>query len=666
MIGSESTSATCSIMSSDEHETVKMDNIISKKLFILITLLFIPQASCDVTFSKGVGIIGAFGDFDSDKLTDVFVISPQFNSFHIMKQHEHEPYLRRDGKSCSVNRHFQKLVSIIPGDFHGNTYMDVIAVTRDTRKDDTKYDIRLIRGNTSALSCSRMNTPKPLFSSRVQPLMLDFNGDMISDLMGEDYETGKRTVWYGSMSSRHARSEDTLKINSTFGSNDTQKMSDRSNSFVDLNCDQVADLFISGKDQMEYWYADPVKASYGQDNSYPSVLIEYPVGYETIGQSSFLDVDGDDHHQIEHVIPVTDSNGISSILMLDTRITTCGASGVTQTVNSSSWIEIASNFSYNHGNGTSRLSFVSTSVTTKELIPFKYDFPITLRTGDFNGDGYPDLVTIMRDSETQRSHMIILENYKSSSTPNGRSFRVYSNQPTSITDPIIGTFFDFKENNNVNLDIIYSNDRILNESDPSNKTIEIGVRENKEEFDAYFIKILVASGRCPDDRCYKEGWVGQQYRVNYGTNQPGPFISYTLSDENGNDKKSCGGQLTSSSHFSLQTPYTIFGLGQFSNYVDKIRVTIPIENNTSERRQMEKAEIVPGAQIIVIPHPRDDPNTWICRLFLYPSDIIFQTLYTLLGICLGLLLIILALHKKEQLDDAAEAEKYRQIYLGFK
>ena len=645
---------------------------ISKWILHLIVVLsssFIIKVSSDITFTNGTGIIAAFGDFDSDKLTDIFVIHPDLRKFHIMKQHEHQPYLRRLSWSCSTKSKTQKLISLIPGDFHGNTYMDVLAVIHDTYESTaskTKYDIRLVNGNGTHFRCNSMSARDPLFSSRIQPLMLDFDGDMISDLLAEDFSTGKRTVWFGS--------ELPFAQKVSFGANDLPKMTNSSNAFIDLNCDQAADIMINSVAGMEYWFSDPVFGYYGINQSlHPNVRISYPDSkdFPVIGQSSFADIDANDDYQIEHVVPAIDKNGMSHILMLDM---VCGKlndrTKPSLTLGSSQWISIASNFSITNGNKTMPLKFVHTEVNSSKDYNFK--FPISLRSGDFNGDGYADFLTIMRDDDGN-DHVVILENVKSSGTSSFiRSFRVYSNQP-NILNPIIAAFFDFKENNHVNHDIIYSNIVFKNNSivfDPNDfsnsSVIQVGVRENPEEFDSDFLKILVASGRCPNNNCYKERWDGQQYRVNYGTNQPGPFITYSLLDQYGYKKYSSGGQLSQSSHFSLQTPYLIFGLGSYSNYVDLIKVTVPIENTTTRIRQLTKEEIVPGSQIIVIPHPRENPDRWIIRLFVTPSDIIFQTLYTLLGICLGLLLIIAALHKKELLDDEAEAKKFKGVYLGRK
>jgi integrin alpha FG-GAP repeat containing protein 1 len=181
---------------------------------------------------------------------------------------------------------------------------------------------------------------------------------------------------------------------------------------------------------------------------------------------------------------------------------------------------------------------------------------------------------------------------------------------------------------------------------------------NERMLDANFLKIVVTSGRCQDGKCYKQGILEKEYRVAYGTNQPGPFVSYNFLDVNGNRKMSCSGQLSQSGYFSLQVPYLIFGLGSYANFIDELWVTVP-SNSTLFKRSHLWEQLVPDAQVIVIPHPPDSPKQWITKLFLTPSDIVFQMGYVLLGICVGLVLIVAIFHRKEAIEDRTERQEFR-------
>lgn len=73
--------------------------------------------------------------------------------------------------------------------------------------------------------------------------------------------------------------------------------------------------------------------------------------------------------------------------------------------------------------------------------------------------------------------------------------------------------------------------------------------------------------------------------------------------------------------------------------------------------------IVPNAQIIIIPTPLNEPKRWLMRLFLKPSEIIFQTLYTLFGICSFILIIIGFMHRKEVKEDLKEQQEYKKNWV---
>lgn len=582
------------------------------RLFAIAVLYFtrLFVISTAAIFDNSFGLIAAFGDFNSDKLTDVFVIDEEPTpsksgklkwTFHVMKQIEREPYFVKYRRQPSCYS-YEKIVSLIPGDFHGNTWMDVVVVT----KVDDDYKVYLVRGNQTNFACNMLAFENVKFTSKVQPLMLDVNGDMISDLLAE--ENGHRKVWLGSSNESLFK---TLKFPGK------EKLADRANAFIDLSSDGVADIVIHTPNTIEYWFANH-DDTYGSHT--PSVIIPYPNEDEVIGESTFVDIDAD--HHIEHLLPVV-RNGYSQILMLNKT-------------NRASWVPLKIIPQTN-----SSLSLNFTNVVTKHGIKI----PFTLRSGDFNSDGYQDFIVTMIDPDLNEPMAVFLMNLDGK---NGlREFKmVLPNPSINIT---VASFLDVEEDGK--LDVIYSH------VNGTNLTIDL-IR-NPEE-DANFLKMLVASSNCPMDKCWKEEWVGQRYRVNYGTNQPGPFIKYLLTNAEGDDLRSCGGQLAQSSHFSLQTPYLVFGLGRQANYIRKINVTLPFNEG---QRSHEIEEVVPDAQIILIPNPYDDPNQWKIKLFIYPSDIIYKTLYTLLGMCVGLILVILLLHRREQLADKAENEIFKQHFL---
>ena len=155
------------------------------------------------------------------------------------------------------------------------------------------------------------------------------------------------------------------------------------------------------------------------------------------------------------------------------------------------------------------------------------------------------------------------------------------------------------------------------------------------------------------------GVTGETYRVPYGTNSPGSMVCYQMVNSNNGAMKSCGGQMIQSADFAMQMPYTIFGLGLYANYIEKLSATVPSGSTLTLLRKTVE-QIVPDSQIVFIPNPLADPSGWKVQLFLTPSDIIYKTLYTLSGICIVLVFIIGILHRKEMLEDVKEQAEFKK------
>lgn len=573
------------------------------------------------------GTIGAFGDFDSDKLTDVFLIGSKGKSFSILRGYKNEPLLRNSNKnwSCTVPNGKERIVALMPSDFHGMAMMDVLVVTSST-SDDSTLSLYLVRGDKDSLNCSALNDPLKIKVTS-QPLLFDFNGDMITDLLGSVKEESKAT--------KYQRYVWSFKFNATyvskplFGDSGIKKIN--SNSFVDLNQDTIPDVFIDGEEHGEYW----INQNDGFPAKSPSVQLLPVPSNRGSGSSSFLDIGYGGN--ISHLKPFINSKGESTILLFKGGI----------------WIEITPPLLDPRDNST--LTFVGDQRIDG------LTFPMSLRSADFDGDGFIDFVTLM-ETKAGVKKIFILRNI-ASSTPekSPRSFEVMKEFEVKIPDgeePILATFFDFHEDGKPDL--------LINTIVKSNQTWRIHAVINTVMVDACFLKVMVASGLCYKDCSAIKNpsptpsfEPGVKDSVAYGTNQPGPNICHELVDFDGYVRRSCQGQLTSSAHFSLQMPYTIFGLGSWPNFVDTLSATIP-SPNSSVVRSRTWTQIVPDAQVVLIPYPKELPSFWRSKLFLTPSDIVLSTLITLASICILLIVVIAFLHRKEILEDIAEHEEYKR------
>lgn len=164
------------------------------KLVVLIILLFkcnirASDITTQVFGSSSDGIIGAFGDFNSDELTDVFVIKENGRVLEVLLGSDVEPLLHHSS-DLKCEFHNLQITSVVPGDFDGDAFMDLLITTK-TNKDDV-LGIYINWGASERLNCT--DEKQPIIEMRGEPVALDYNKDMIIDLFGLDVDFN-RTFW---------------------------------------------------------------------------------------------------------------------------------------------------------------------------------------------------------------------------------------------------------------------------------------------------------------------------------------------------------------------------------------------------------------------------------------------------------------------------------------
>lgn len=278
---------------------------------------------------------------------------------------------------------------------------------------------------------------------------------------------------------------------------------------------------------------------------------------------------------------------------------------------------------------------------------------ITLRGGDFNMDGYPDLlVTLARTpasgglfsklwpSAAAPTQTFLLENVpcKSTCASLSRTFEVRWRDLAPFTNgTVAGAFYDFYQDGI--LDVLFVEQTLPQSS-------RMVAFSNKLDYDANFIKCIVLTGLTNRRDPTKLTPLGRKKRT-YGTNLPGPRIEYQTTTQDGEPQCGTSAQLPQSGYFSLQLPYTIFGLGRTPNFVDRLAVGLANESRTWN-------QLIPNSQMIVVPFPLDRPSHWKAQLFVTPSKLIVKSVIALGATCLLIMLIILGLYIKEKREDKVE------------
>lgn len=577
----------------------------NRRLLVVTVVATIVQRVCsfrDITDSvfgsANTGVLAAFGDFNSDKLTDLFLISSDMHNLDIRIATGAKPTFQKSDIKCTVPG---IITSVMPGDFDGDSIMDILVTAKaDPSSKDMK--IHIFWGQLSlGIDCGNGTT----LVATDQPLLFDHNSDRVVDLLsgkpGDDPRT--RTVWtFGA-----SRSPTTHALGIGFG----KLASPHSNSFVDLNDDMTADLMLTAESAMELWHWTGDGTFSGPKRR------DYPSNAAVKGQSLFVDIDADG--DMEHVMPVclgqSDCRNSSIVVF-----------------NSSGWITWLDGF---HDASNQVWRFFRDAEGTRLAVP------TALRTADVDMDGYPDFLAVLEGRPKDRKGPVrratLLLNVRCPSCPFGRKLVPYWNYGALATfDSVrLAAFFDIDEDGQ--MDVLLTNG-----------TKEDGLRthalRNQFSDDACFIKVLAVSGLC-----YANCPLGQ---IAYGTNQPGPFVRYRIITSDGYPQESCTSQLYQSAHFSLQLPYTVFGLGQSPNFVDVLTVAFP--NNASTKHPSvhhQWTQIIPNSQMVIIPHPPDQPSQWINKLFVTPGRQVLLTFIALAGTCVFISLIIAAFHWLEKRED---------------
>ncbi|KAG8194999.1 hypothetical protein JTE90_008172 [Oedothorax gibbosus] len=575
--------------------------VISKLAIFSLAFKFEDVTNDIFSLGDDLGIIAAFGHFNSDEFTDIISLQQGGYRLVLLKGSENRPYFQ-ETQNCSFG---SLITSVVPGDYNGDSIVDVLITLVG---DEGESDVKILWGINGTLDCKSIN----LLSLRTQPFVVDFNGDMIPDIIGETKDEG-RFVWISSA--------DKIFTNRSLTGKDHEKMKQRchSSGLIDLNNDLVPDILIMSEKHIEMWLSTG-NGSYVMDES---MSVKYPAKAAYVWQSTFVDMDLDG--TIDLLLPVCydDKCQVSAVLVWNS--------------NASKWETLLEDFK-NPTDGTNwgfKISFGESRIMSS--------LPATLRVGDVDMDGYPDLIINLQSKKVQtKFQAVILKNIPCETCFLKRALHVEWDVPglKDIPNVRLAAFFDLYEDGT--LDVLvssYEKDRW-----------KIHALQNTEVFDSCFLKVLVLNGLCGHGSCITEP---------YGVNQPGPMVRYNMTTQDGKLLVSTSVQLSQSAFFPLQLPFSHFGLGQTPNFIDILTVSIPAAYDKNVHMR-EWLQIIPNSQIVVIPHPPYQEKKWVKKLYVTPSHLVLLTCISLVGTCIFLSLIVALLQWKERRED--KKEKMQDAY----
>ncbi|KAJ9112839.1 hypothetical protein QFC20_002167 [Naganishia adeliensis] len=599
------------------------------------------------------GTIAAFGDWNGDQSTDIFALSSDKRTLQIhLWNHKKAKY--RSGFNLTTD---DPIESVIPLDFNLDGHLDVLVWTQDQVEDGgwwgTKRTIlngKIYLGGgekggfqTDPISVDSITT--------VQPTIIDSTGRLRPDYLASPS---------GSKASKLQLFQNTLAgFNATdLPFNQPEKLctlaEPHSNAYIDLNGDCLPDR--DGTIDLVF----PTCASHSSASG--------------IGKTCSINIAYDKQKPLC-------SSGSSSWLSLG-QLPIGSAGQQCRSLEQLCAADTGFNFDLNPDGdsftstpvssllpGTTSLLFSQPSRTSK-LSPL-----IPLRVGDFDNDGFPDILAsvvnatavpaqggIFESSRSKGVQIRLLQNVECTkkdkaddgACANGkyeagrRKFKVVTGPVTDalskIWDARGAAWLDIDENGTLDIVIMRSGKQ------DGQKTTFI---KNNMFHDAFFLKALVLNGAC-GDQC--EPTQGSKRYSPYGAVLPGVTFKFSTLTASGQRVPSQVSQLSQTSYLALQTPYSYFGLGRINNYVENLFVGTSLH---SDIHYTNIEGVIPNSHVVLIPPFPDvgnetlsvKPNEdWHKSLFLHPGDWIKWVITVLIVVVILLAGVIYLLHQNEKVS----------------
>ncbi|KAJ3412080.1 hypothetical protein HDV05_001304 [Chytridiales sp. JEL 0842] len=306
----------------------------------------------------------AFGDFNADKYTDVFMLTNNDNELLLFLWNQRELAF----VNTPIDMKFDyKIKNVIPQDFNRDGALDVLVVGEDTSQKG-KMSLKIFFGNgLNSLNRTTVLTLPPAIGP--EPFVLDYFGEMRSDLMGYPFDSPDKLSIWRINDNQTVEVVPARLVDTASGKTACKLSTPHSSGFVDLNGDCLADIFLTcdNKDS----HSNTAQIWLNQKSGYRlGAEKELTKGS---GQISFADIEGD-----------------------------CAKPNNAQCISRDKF-----DLSYGH----TPIDFES--ILPKEVIVLETKgarLPLPLQIGDYNKDGYPDILLITSNKDdSSKTHIRLLE-----------------------------------------------------------------------------------------------------------------------------------------------------------------------------------------------------------------------------------------------------------------
>ncbi|KAF9533608.1 hypothetical protein CPB83DRAFT_783291 [Crepidotus variabilis] len=617
---------------------------------------------------NGDGRVVALGDFDGDQSLDVLVLDKdQLTISAYYWNHDTFSFVPSEPIT-----HTKKVVNVVPGDFTHSGKLDLLVMSQSQTRgqlDLTLYPSLMAKGFDA-------NNPISITSSSLsQPIMIDIDGDMKIDLLGMT-PTSKSSpdeplqIWKNVWNESTSTSTLFHVEDAPFKGTQCVVSDPHSNAVVDLDGDCLADVFLTcddgrGGKTYQIWINEKNRGFYLSQEG------RLPAGTESISFADVADRDG----TIDMVFPscsrVDSSTGVGSDCYINIAYNEqVGLCSLTTDSGMRKGVRVCrtpgdlciadTGFKFNLTDSPDNPLFVrfpvsSVFTSSSELLirdtSFTPPIPVSLKLGDADLDGFPDILAIHiqgRDRTPQLVYSVPCGSGIAGCTKKGsgrRGWKVASKGVEAlekIKDARSLTFLDMDEDGT--LDIM-----VQRTGDQGEGTILFV--QNNFYYDAFFLKAIVLNGACDNGWCYNAN--GTERYHPFGVSYSGATYKYTVLDTAGRRSAAQVGQLPQTSYHSLQTPYSFFGLGRTNNYIENLFVGTTLH---IPEHYINMEGVIPNSKVVILPSVVEG-DAWKEELFLRPGEWIPWVTVTVVVGMLLLAIIVLVLHLNEKREDELERRK---------
>ncbi|PIA17154.1 hypothetical protein COEREDRAFT_41520 [Coemansia reversa NRRL 1564] len=595
----------------------------------------------DQLYEVGIGLENlrgtpaAFGDFNGDHHTDLFVISSDQKTVELWQWQKREKNFVHT-QDADIHMDNGILVSnVIPGDFDMDGNLDLLV--QGSKKSSSEVKMMLYLGDGASGFQAAGELPS---ATSALPFAFDYDGTERVDFLGvswdqRDNATAPPTwVWSNVPVSPDANGNEDDAKQSTVQKRRRDAMctpaSPHSSAFIDLNGDCLADLFIvcDGNEEYQIWTNSELGFVYSQTGKLPSGA----------GPVSFADMNADG--SMDLVIPILAKSQI--YVLYNQQRPLCV--GMRKHENCRKFKRICED---DPGFGFSlpdaHIIDISTMWHAEVLLDSLSDFqghvaPPAVRLGDFNLDGYPDIAIVTKKGSSE-SRVRLLRSVSCEGCKAGKDGLLDRRDYKAVTDGVAAleqlkhvqdlAFFDIDGTGTLDILVYYL------DSTGKKRT---GAIYNNFFTDAFFIKAIA----CPTSKHIRS----------YSGYMSGATFKYLLVSDSGQKHVAQSAQAPQTAYRALFTPYTVIGIGRTNNYIEDFSV-----GSTSALGEHERSfeGLVPNSNVVIF--PLNTTKDWRLELYMNRSESTPYILATLLSSMVLLAITVVTLGILERKADKHEKQR---------